>query len=439
MNYQQRIQTVLNGLIKASDKDRGLRFRCKAERHLQTCYESAWGIPAGYSILNVRRSIRQLVAICGGPVELTDKGGVVEVRVITEELPEVIPFSTDILTHGKVLLGYDRLREPVYHTWKNPHLLIAAETGWGKTEAIRSMIFQLCRNHTPDELEVHIIDLKGGVSFLPFHNVPHITMIAHDLETAYTVMQDAYNTMRERAEEVREFGSRRAFRWYRQRIVVIDEAAQISPALIRDKDLRKLALQIDNWMASIACVGREIGFNLIYCTQYPHSDVINSQVKINCGGRLCFHVPQAVNSFVVLDQGGAEELTVKGRAILKTDKIQTIQVPYLLPEEGQYDNDTAWESLLQPLKTEVIYEGRSERSDLRCVQDATFTEQPSSGPDLQGPWEPRETRFSGTQGAGEREAGREQTARRHVPRLALNPSREAYVGDTSEIDIDVFE
>lgn len=431
MSYRERIGTVLNGLIKTGDKEKGLWFQCLAERSFPTAHESAWRVPAGYSILNVRRIVRQLAAICGGPVELTDKGGVIEVRVITEELPDTIPFSPDICQKGKVLLGFNRLREPVYHTWKNPHMIIAAETGWGKTEAIRAMIYQFCRNHTPEELEIHIIDMKGGVSFLPFREVPHITRIAYDLETAYEVMLDTYVTMRDRAEEVRSFGSRRAFKWYRQRIVIIDEAAQLAPALIRDKDLRKIALQIDNYMASLACVGREIGFNLIYCTQYPHSDVINSQVKINCGGRLCFHVPQAVNSHVVLDQGGAEELTVKGRAIYKTDRIQTIQVPYLLPEDGQIDNDSAWEKLLEEL---IPHEEGDPGGVIHDAEGAAGAIHPPCSHSVQGERQPGQESIRSVKGTGARKVYRKPKAGGYDADLAAECPGKSGAGDTAEVD-----
>ncbi|WP_438447400.1 FtsK/SpoIIIE domain-containing protein [Gorillibacterium sp. sgz5001074] len=434
--YRERIGEVLGALLKAGDREKGLRFIYLAERSHPTVYESAWRIPAGYSILNVRRVVRQLSAICGGPVELTDKGGVVEVRVITEELPELIPFTSDLCPPGKLLLGFNRLREPVYHTWKNPHLLIAAETGWGKTEAIRAMVYQLCRNHRPEELEIHIIDMKGGVSFLPFGSVPHITRIAYDLYSAYSVLKDAYDTMRERAEEVRQFGSRRAFRWYRKRIIIIDEAAQLAPALIRDKDLRKVALQIDNYMAALACVGREIGFNLIYCTQYPHSDVINSQVKINCGGRLCFHVPQQVNSFVVLDQGGAEELTVKGRAIYKTDRVQTIQVPYLLPDSDQDDNDSAWEKLLEEL---IPHEIGHTAGDIHDVPHAAGAGEPASAPFVPGPRQPGQTLLGSIAGAPARKTYRKPAPWGHVSGMAADSPGEGGDGDTAEVDLAQFE
>lgn len=436
MSYRERIGEVLRSLLKVGDREKGLRFVFLAERSHPTAYESAWRIPAGYSILNVRRVVRQLTAICGGPVELTDKGGVVEIRVITDELPELIPITPDLWQPGKLLLGFNRLREPVFHTWKNPHLLIAAETGWGKTEAIRSMIYQLCRNHPPDELEVHIIDMKGGVSFLPFRSVPHITRTAYDLQTAYALMKDAYDTMRARAEEVRQFGSRRAFKWYRKRIIIIDEAAQLAPALIRDRDLRKVALQIDNYMASLACVGREIGFNLIYCTQYPHSDVINSQVKINCGGRLCFHVPQQVNSFVVLDQGGAEDLTVKGRAIYKTDRIQTIQVPYLMPESEQDDNDSAWEKLLEELMPD---EKGDPGGDIRPVPHAAGGVEPSSPPAVQGQRQPGQTLLGSITGAPKRKTYRKPAPGEYVPGLEVDAQGEGGAGDTAEVDLTEFE
>jgi hypothetical protein len=429
MSYRERIQSVLNRIVKVSDLQEGNTFRFEAERTKKNAYEVAFRIANGYSYNHVKRQLSALTATCGGVVELDDRGGVIYVRVFMEDLPEKIPIVPGMFTPGKVLLGYDRYPEPVYHNWKNPHMIIGSETGWGKTELIRLIIYQLGLNHTPDELEIHIIDLKAGVSFLPFRKMPHITNIAYDLETARDTLRDAYFTMVERGQEVRDIGTRSAFKNYKQRILIIDEAAQMAPTQISDKKDRAIATEADRYLASISCVGREIGLNIIYCTQYPHSDVINSQVKINCGARISFHVPAAVNSFVILNAYGAEKLMNKGRALYKTTgPMQEIQVPYLEPEQNHKDNDSAWEKLIQPLQSEVIEDGMSERKPHdRIIIDAECAAIGDNGADrpadVQGPRQPGKASIRIALGFGRGEAGRVPTDGRHAQGMAAQQAR----------------
>lgn len=359
-DYRRRIEAVLASVSpreKAAKNRPAQSWNFIAGRETEYAHEYAFRVPVGQSAENVEKHLDTFTASCGAVVELEDRAGAVVFKVFQQDLPEVIRFNESMLEGMKgnaVLLGFNRHRAPVIHSWKNPHMILAGETGWGKTDAIRFILYQLIARFSPADLEIHIIDLKGGVSFLPFRSIPHIARIAYDLMTAYEVMKDAYNTMLERMEEVRQYGKRSAFKGYKQRILLIDEAAQISPKTIRTKKEVAIANQIDAFLSSVACVGREPGINLLYCTQYPHSDIVHPQVKINCGARLCFHVPSRYQSEVVLDAGGAENLSCPGRAIYKSTKLVTLQVPYV-------GNDEAWEKLLIESKTEVLHHGKSER------------------------------------------------------------------------------
>ncbi|MBD0381263.1 hypothetical protein ICC18_14150 [Paenibacillus sp. WST5] len=407
--YRERIKSVLSRIVKPSDIKEGLTkgFVFQAEREHNNAYESAWRIPAGYSFTHVQAQRKALSAACGGTVELEDRGGVVIIRVLDKDFPDRIELKPDMIRPGELLLGFDQRANRILHDFKHPHMIIGAETGWGKTELIRLINYQLCRNHSPDEIEICMVDLKGGVSFLPFASVPHVTKIAHDLETAFELVEQTYQMVQRRLMYVRMNGSRKEFGVYKRRFIIVDEAAQVAPVTITDKEERKIAQHIDSRLGSIASIGREPGVNLIYCTQYPHSSIVNPSVRINCGARICFHVPSDVFSHVVLDCAGAEELPVPGRAIYKTTKYQTIQVPYLPPEKGHSDNDSAWEKLLQPLKTEVINGGKSGRREKeRIVIDArigsSFNNGSNSPADVFGRGQSGQAGISNVQGIGAR-------------------------------------
>ncbi|MDF2650941.1 MAG: hypothetical protein K0Q73_6746 [Paenibacillus sp.] len=428
--YRERIRSVLSRIVKPTDIKEGLTkgFAFQAEREVNNAYESAWRIPAGYSYVNVKAQQKALAAACGATVELEDRGGVVIVHVFEKDFPESIILKPDMMIPGELLLGFDQRSNRVLHDFKHPHMILGAETSWGKTELIRLITYQLCRNHTPEEIEICFVDLKGGVSFLPFTSVPHVTSIAHDLESTYELVEKTYQMMQRRLMYVRMNGSRSEFGNYKKRFIIVDEAAQVAPITVTDKDEKKLAQHIDSRLGSIASIGREPGVNLIYCTQYPHSSIVNPSVRINCGARICFHVPSDVFSHVVLDRAGAEELPVPGRAIYKTTKYQTIQVPYFPPEKGHSDNDSAWDKLLQPLKTEVLNGGKSERREKdRITIDARIGSSHDNGANSQADLHRRgqsgEKGLSYVSGAGARKNYRGAQAGRYEESMEADTER----------------
>jgi DNA segregation ATPase FtsK/SpoIIIE, S-DNA-T family len=322
--YRRRVEYVLN-LTRPHPID-GRKWRCVDVKKTRYMIQLTYEIPSKYSSLDVQKQIDALVATCGADVEIVNYAGRVGIRIYPIDLPDVIPFKPEMIEYNSSLfLGINRMREHVRFHFENPHLLVAAETGWGKTVLLTLILWQLIRRD-PQSVEIVLIDMKG-TSFLHFIGLPHIIHpICTELEEAHDILLDTVAEMRRRKETVLSTGK---FPRFKKRFVIIDEAAELSPSQNRDPDDRKIAQKIDSCISTLARVGREFGIHIIYCTQYPHSDVLNPQIKVNAGARICFHVPAEVNSRVVLDEPGAEQISVKGRAIFKTaGRREIIQVPF---------------------------------------------------------------------------------------------------------------
>lgn len=345
-DYRRRIEKVMERRcpwIKVDKKP--LPWRLVSERRTQHSYDYAFEVPLGYSVDDLRQETDALYAACGAVVEIKDKAGVAIVSVYPDDFPKLIPFTLDMLdlACGKaVLLGFNRKGEPIIHSFgTNPHLTAAGMAGYGKTDLLRLILFQLITRFSPEQLEIQIIDLKG-FSFLPFRGIPHITRIARDLPGAAAILEGAQREMKRRAQEIWASGDRGKAKEYKWLIVLIDEAAQIAPAMIRPKEERELAYIADSAAAAISCVGREAGVGLLYCTQRPDAEVVNPQIKANMMASIAFRCKTESNSRVIIDRTGAEKLPedAKGRCIYSTTEDVILQVPYV-------GDDDAWDHLLK--------------------------------------------------------------------------------------------
>jgi S-DNA-T family DNA segregation ATPase FtsK/SpoIIIE len=325
--YRRRVEYVLN---TTRPHPEGRKWRCVDMKQTRYLVELVYEIPARYSALDVQKQIDALVATCGADVEIVNYAGRVGIRVYPIELPDMIPFDPGKIKydHG-LFFGVNRRRQMVRFYFEHPHILNAGETGWGKTVLITLILWQLTRRD-PSDIEIVLIDLKG-TSYLDFRDLPHLLPLATSVEQAYLLTYDTVTLMRERSQLVQETGK---FPRFKKRFVIIDEAAELCPKVVRNKHEKPIIEEIDYHLSALARIGRELGIHIIYCTQYPHHEVVNPQIRFNCGARICFHVEKEIYSQVILDEPGAEQLPVPGRAIFKAaGRREVIQVPYASREQ----------------------------------------------------------------------------------------------------------
>lgn len=250
--------------------------------------------------------------------------GMLIFRIHKEPLTTNFPYDESLfncLKGWEVPVGITRGGEVIKHDFdKVAHLIDGGATDYGKSNWLKSTITTLVQRK-PNDVKFTLIDLKGGLSFNRFKAIRQLESLATNSEDALEalqIVQEKMNVVMNRLvnngfEDVKEAG-------YKERhFVIIDEAADIAD----NSACQEIIIDI-------ARRGRAAGFRLIYATQYPTSEVVKSQVKRNCVGRLCFVVDSTTASRVVLDQEGAESLPlVQGRAIYKTVRCVEVQTPYI--------------------------------------------------------------------------------------------------------------
>jgi S-DNA-T family DNA segregation ATPase FtsK/SpoIIIE len=415
MSYRGRIQTVLNRIVKESDRKEGYAFKFEADRTVKNAYEAAFRIPIGYTYYNVKRQLYALSAACGGIVETDDRGGVVIVRVYVTDLPKSVPFVEADILHDRLLIGYNRNGEPVYHPL-NTHLLVAGASRAGKTDWVRMTVYQ----QWLQGYEIYICDLKG-FSFFPFEVLPRIT-IAKSIEESEQLLTEVYNELNRRKQIVQMYRSREIIKTFRPIAVIVDEGASLSPSQHSGK-MKKIATTCDEIISVFGQQGREPKIFCIYATQRPDMDVINKQYKANVEASIAFRTKDETNSRIILGRGGAEKISpdTPGRCIYAYDRDHMLQVPYV-------GDDDAWDEVLAKHKTEVMELGTSERKPHdRIIIDAECAAIGDNGADrsadVQGPRQPGKASIRIALGSGRGETGRVSTDGRHAQGMAAQQAR----------------
>lgn len=234
--------------------------------------------------------------------------------------------------HDKILvaLGKDITGESfTMDLAKAPHLLIAGQTGSGKSVCINALMASMLFSKTPDELRMILVDPKA-VELKMYENIPHLLApVITKPEIAIQALQWLCYEMDRRTEvlasaKVRNIGGFNAKfeagelpdevpeedRGHRMAfiVVIIDEMADLM--MVAGKEIEKS-------VARLAAKARAVGIHLVLATQRPSVKVITGIIKANLPTRISFKVASQIDARTVMDHAGAEKLLGRGDMLYK--------------------------------------------------------------------------------------------------------------------------
>jgi S-DNA-T family DNA segregation ATPase FtsK/SpoIIIE len=227
-------------------------------------------------------------------------------------------------------LGKDISGEPfAMDLAKAPHLMIAGQTGSGKSVCINALMASMLLSKTPDDLRMILVDPKA-VELKMYENIPHLLApVITKPEVAIQALQWLCYEMDRRTEvlalaKVRNLngfnekfeagnlpedvpetdrGHRMAFI-----VVIIDEMADLM--MVAGKEIEKN-------VSRLAAKARAVGIHLVLATQRPSVKVITGNIKANLPTRISFKVASQVDARTVMDHAGAEKLLGRGDMLYK--------------------------------------------------------------------------------------------------------------------------
>jgi len=214
-------------------------------------------------------------------------------------------------------LGRDVSGQPVVADLaRMPHLLIAGATGSGKSVCITAIAACLAMNNPPEDLRMVMIDSKM-VELLRFNGLPHLYgKVETNIERIMGVLRWVVVEMEHRYRLLEAAHARDLETYNRRMARKKDGGAPLPRIVVLIDELADLMMsapdQTEHNLVRLAQMARATGIHLIVATQRPSTDVVTGLIKANFPARLAFAVASGVDSRVILDYTGAENLLGRG-------------------------------------------------------------------------------------------------------------------------------
>ncbi len=204
-----------------------------------------------------------------------------------------------------------------------PHGLVAGTTGAGKSELLQTLVAGLALSSPPDELNVVLVDYKGGAAFRDCRALPHTVGLVTDLDAHLTerALRSLHAELKRREHVLAEAGAKDIGDYVDARerrpghlpplprlVIVIDEFASL---VVELPDFIK-------GLVGIAQRGRSLGVHLVLATQRP-TGTVSPEIRANANFAIALRVVNGAESADIIGTPAAATISpaTPGRAFLR--------------------------------------------------------------------------------------------------------------------------
>ncbi|MBR3442360.1 MAG: DNA translocase FtsK 4TM domain-containing protein [Bacteroidaceae bacterium] len=211
---------------------------------------------------------------------------------------------------------------------KAPHMLVAGATGMGKSVGLNAIITSLLYKKHPSELKMVMVDPKK-VEFSVYAPIANQFLakledeeeaiitdnqrVIKTLQALCKLMDDRYVTLKSaRVRNIKEYNEKfkarqlsplEGYEYMPYYVVVIDEFGDL---------IMTAGKEIEVPICRIAQLARAVGIHMIIATQRPTTRIITGTIKANFPARVAFKVSSMIDSRIILDRPGANQLIGRG-------------------------------------------------------------------------------------------------------------------------------
>ena len=217
---------------------------------------------------------------------------------------------------------------------QGPHTMLGGATGAGKSILLQTLVTSLLLGNRPDEMNLVLVDFKGGSAFLPFERCPHVVALIRSTgETPADVFDEAAATrvlasvraeVRRRESILAPYGGeideywrargRRKLPALPRLVMIFDEFArvlEVSPEFLKE-------------LVNVAAKGRSLGMHLVLATQSLQGK-LSAELKNNIELRITLRQNESADSMEVLGTPDAASIPgrLRGRGMILCTKDET--------------------------------------------------------------------------------------------------------------------
>lgn len=248
------------------------------------------------------------------------------------------------------IAGVDEIDNPLYLSLKDlVHILIAGKTGSGKSVFLNQMLTTLLATHSPDELNLLLIDPKQ-VELQQYESFPHTREVITNMSKAIKAFNGLVKEMEERYKVFSEAGVKDLVGYTKKTgkniprlVCVVEEWADLFS--VAGKDAEEVVMRLGQ-------MARAAGIHLIIVTQRPSAKILSGDIKSNVQNTFCFNLGNNTNYRTVFGEGIPYTLLGQGDGVMKIDgshkEFQRFQSPIITLDE--VEESEIYENLSQLYK-----------------------------------------------------------------------------------------
>lgn len=233
---------------------------------------------------------------------------------------------------------------------KAPHMMIAGATGSGKSVTLHVLINSLLFRNSPENLRLIMIDPKR-VELTLYNGIPHLlNPVITQPKKAVMALKWAVKEMERRYEVLQEERVQNIESYHKNIVQPAYKKAEDPNSVDLPEKMPYLVLILDEVgdlmqiypkeleaeIIRLAQMSRAVGIHLVLTTQRPDKKIITGLIKANVPTRIALQVSSNIESRIILDAGGAEDLLGAGDMLFQSatmSKPTRIQSPYISEKE----------------------------------------------------------------------------------------------------------
>ncbi len=214
------------------------------------------------------------------------------------------------------VIGQDIMGRPVIRDLaKLPHLLVAGQTGSGKSVCVNCLIVSLLYKFGPEYLRFLMVDPKQ-VELSRYNGIPHmltsktITKVNDALAGMDYLIKEMQNRLSLfsllKVQNIADYNKKinpETTQKLHYIVYVIDELAEL---------MSQAKQQVESKISTLTAMSRATGIHLVVATQRPDVKIVTGSIKANLPARFALNVASQFDSRTIIDRGGAETLLGRG-------------------------------------------------------------------------------------------------------------------------------